>query len=291
MNRDDLSCGFIEYAVKSEEGSALPEENLQALRADADALGFFGLLGSAACLEGSHVDGSVVAELATAIDRDLKDALGETDEVELAVRFQRFEDAKGERGPELLLRLITRVIYELYDLRAHGLMQDDAMHACELLAWGGPGQDARETAKRVLRLSRKGARATLGHLDSQLDLVHRLANPEAPILYSDLDRRLHEFAPRIFAQRLPSLAKYLINEDKRFRFCFVLWARLRGIVLGRAGLVEMSQRIEPSRPMLLIQALEEASATRTAFRQACEAYPLGALIEAACRARPLPAPE
>ena len=128
------------------------------------------------------------------------------------------------------------------------------------------------------RLSGSSIQEGLGHLDSQLDIVHRLGSSEQPLVWSEIDRRLDEFAPRIYAQRWPSIARRLLIDDKRFRFVVVLWARLRGVVIGRSGLVEVAARIEPKRPMLFVQCLVEGEHGRQALRAAAADSSQAALI-------------
>jgi hypothetical protein len=288
LGRDEVAAGFVEQARRSAE-DALPPDRWEALRQDADALGLFGLLASLA--EAAPVaDPKVREELVGPIDRDLKDALGDTDEVDLAVRFERFSKAKGARGPDLLARGTARVIHEVYDLRQHRLGQEDALAACDLLAWGGPGADARETAKRLTRLSRPAARVVLGHLEEQLELVHSLGQDEQ-VAWVQVDGRLHEFAPRIFAQRLPSMIRFLVADEPRLRFAFVLWARLRGVTLTRAGIQGIAAHITPEKPLALVEALETRRDARAALRAADAAWPVARSIERVFLGRELPAPK
>ncbi|MGE0708991.1 MAG: hypothetical protein AB7N76_23465 [Planctomycetota bacterium] len=284
MQPDETTVGFVEHAVRDpNEGSALSAEGLEGLRADGKALGLFGLLVAGALREAPEVDPEVRDELTDALSADLRDALGGGEASEsLADLCARYRAAKRERGPELLARLVARVAYELYDLRAHGFLQEDALIACQLLAAGRAAASARDAALRTTRLGRTATRIVLGHLDSQLDLVHRLGNQEQPLVWPEIDRRLDEFAPRVFAQRWPSIASRLLQDDKRFRFVCVLWARLRGVDVGRTPLVDLAQRIDPRRPMLFIQALEEARPARAALVAACAAAPVAALVEDAC---------
>ncbi len=277
---DERTTGFLEFAKKSPDGDRLDDAGWKALADDAAVLGLFGLLTAAACSEVPTVDPAVRDELEQALNGDLADALGESDTVDVGARMDRFVSAKGERGPDLLARTIARVIYEVYDLNAHRFVQDDAVHACDLLAHGGAGQDAREAAKRILRISRFCARSTLGHLDGQVEVVHKLADETIPADFPALDEILGNYAPRMYAQRLPSIAKSLVT-DAKFRFVVVLWARLRGIVIGRAQLIDLGARITPRSPMLLIQALVENSETRTVLRKATETCPPANRIEKA----------
>src|SRR5690606_42047451 len=114
--------------------------------------------------------------------------------------------------------------------------------------------------------------------------VHRLGQAEAPVIYAEIDARLDEFAPRIFAQRLPSLVKVLLRDEKKFRFAFVLWCRLRGVVIRREPLLAAAEQIAPARPVTPLQALEERRSARGALRPADEAVPLARRTEAAPRA-------
>lgn len=288
LGRDEVAAGFVEQARKTAE-DALPEDRWEALRQDADALGLFGLL--AALAEPSPVaDPTIREELVGPIDRDLKDALGDTDDVGLPVRFERFLKAKGARGPEQLALGTARVIHEVYDLRQHRLGQEDALAACDLLAWGGPGADARETAKRLARISRQASRVVLGHLSEQLELVHSLGQDEQ-VAWLQVDGRMHEFAPRIFAQRLPSMIRFLVADEPRLRFAFVLWARLRGVTLTRAGVQSIATHITPEKPMALIEALETRRDARAALRAANAAWPVASAIERVFLGRELPLPK
>lgn len=291
MKADETTTGWLEFAQGNAEGDALSTAGWTQLSEDGDALGLFGLL-TAAALAGGDIGGgdeAVRAELADAISGALRDQGAEGPD--LAAQAVAYREAKGERGPELLGRLLARQLYEVYGLREHGFLADDALLAGELLAAGRGLACARECARRTVRLSRTSARTVLGHLDGQLELVHRLGNPEQPLPLEELDRRLGEFAPRVFAQRWPSVVKRLLVDDKRFRFVVVLWARLRGYVVGRQGLFDLAARIEPGRPMLFVQVLEEAKAQRQLLRQASGAAAAAQLCEAAfAAARPLPTP-
>lgn len=273
MQPDETTVGFLEHAVRDpNEGDAIDSETLAALRADAQELGLFGLLAAASLgLTGPAGEGgpAVRDELSAALASDLRDALGESDEsLPLGQLCERYRADKGEQGGTLLARLAARVIYELYGLADHGFLQDDVLQVGALLAAGDAGSSAREAARRATRLGRYATRTVLGHLDSQLDIVHRLGNSQQPLVWSEIDRRLEEFAPRIYAQRWPSMARRLLVDDKRFRFVVVLWARLRGVVIGRAGLVEVAARVEPKRPMLFVQCLVEGAHGREALRAA-----------------------
>jgi hypothetical protein len=281
---DERTTGFLEFAKKSPDADKLDDAGWKSLADDGAVLGLFGLLTAAACTEAPAIDPGVRDELEQALNGDLADALGDSESVGVGERMDRFVAAKGERGPDLLARTIARVIYEVYDLNAHRFVQDDAVHACDLLAYGGAGQDAREAAKRVLRISRFCARSTLGHLDGQVEIVHKLADETIPADFDALDTILDAYAPRMYAQRLPSIAKSLVT-DAKFRFVVVLWARLRGIVIGRSQLIDLGSRITPRKPMLLIQALVENAETRDVLRKATETCPLASRIEQAFLAR------
>jgi hypothetical protein len=286
MNLDETTVGFIEHALRdTEEGGALGAEGRQNLHADAQALGLFGLLVAAALgPTGAEIEAEVRAELPDGVRDALSDALAGADG-DLDALTQRYLSEKGARGPELLARLIARVAYELYELRDHGFLQEDALLATELLAAGRAQTCAREAAHRTTRLGRTATRTVLGHLDSQLDIVHRLGNQQQPLVWAEIDRRVGEFAPRVFAQRWPSMASRLLIDDKRFRFVCVLWGRLRGVSLGRAAMIDLAQRIDPKRPMLFIQTLEESALMRKALIAADGDSPHAATLEAALRAR------
>jgi len=280
---DETTVGFLEHAIRDpNEGDAIDAETLNELRADAQELGLFGLLAAASLgLTGPAGEGgpAVRDELSAALASDLRDALGERDATaSLSELCARYRAEKGEQGPTLLARLAARVIYQLYGLADHGFLQDDVLQVGALLAAGDAQGSAREAARRATRLGRYATRTVLGHLDSQLDIVHRLGNSEQPLVWSEIDRRLDEFAPRIYAQRWPSMARRLLIDDKRFRFVVVLWARLRGVVIGRAGLVEVAARIEPKRPMLFVQCLVEGAHGREALRGASADSSEAALI-------------
>lgn len=288
LGRDETAAGFVEHARRAADADQLPEERWEALRQDADALGLFGLLAALAEPEPA-VDPAVREELVAPLDRDLRDALGEGDQVPLEARIERFLAAKGQRGPDLLARSAARVIHEVYQLGQHRLGHEDALASCDVLAWGGPGQDAREAAKRVARLGRHACRVVLGHLSEQLALVHALGQEEQ-VTWSEVDARLHEFAPRIFAQRLPSILRMLLADEPRLRFAFVLWGRLRGVVLTRAGVQSIAEHVVPEKPMTLVKALEERRDARAALREADAAWPAARTVERVFLGRALPPP-
>jgi hypothetical protein len=288
VKADETTTGWLEFAQGHAEGDVLSTAGWTKLSEDADALGLFGLL-TAGALAGGDIgsgDEAIRAELADAIAATLRDQGAEG--ADLAAQAAAYRESKGERGPELLGRLLARQLYEVYGLREHGFLADDALLAGELLAAGRGLACARECARRTVRLSRTSARTVLGHLDGQLELVHRLGNPEMPLPLEEFDRRLGEFAPRVFAQRWPSVVKRLLIDDKRFRFVVVLWARLRGYVVGRQELFDLAARIEAGRPMLFVQALEEAKAQRQLLCDASAGGAAAQLCEAAfAAARPL----
>lgn len=289
MKADETTTGWLEFAQGHAEGDVLSTAGWTKLSEDADALGLFGLL-TAGALAGGDIktgDASVRAELAEALSATLRDQGAEGEG--LSAQATAYRESKGERGPELLGRLVARQLYEVYGLREHGFLADDALLAGELLAAGRGGACARECARRTVRLSRTSARTMLGHLDGQLELVHRLGNPEMPLPLQEFDRRLGEFAPRVFSQRWPSVVKRLLIDDKRFRFVVVLWARLRGYVVGRQELFDLAARIEAGRPMLFVQVLEEAKDQRQLLRAASDLAEAAQLCEVAfAAARPLP---
>lgn len=295
MQAEETTIGFIEFAARHEEADVLDDAGWAALRADAKALGWLGLLVAGAIgPEAVEAEDEVADELALAVADDVRDVLGADapppagDDPDLATLFAKFVEVKGaDRGPLTLARLIARVTSELYDLRSHGFMGEDALSTGELLAAARAERSARALALHTTRLGRTATREVLGHLNSQLDLVHRLGNAEQPLVWPEIDRRLLEFAPRIYAQRWPSLAHRLLIDDKRFRFGCVLWARLRGVAVGRQAFVSLAQRIDPKRPMLFVQALEEGRAARTALIAAQERAKHARALEDALFVRPI----
>lgn len=293
LGRDEVAAGFVEHARRAADADDLPEERWEALRQDADALGLFGLL-AALAEPRPTVDPALRDELIAPLDRDLRDALGEGEgdasgRVALEARIARFLAAKGSRGPDLLARGAARVVHEVYQLSQHRLGHEDALAACDVLAWGGPGQDAREAGKRLTRLGRQACRVVLGHLTEQLAIVHALGQEEQ-VAWIEVDWRLHEFAPRVFAQRLPSMLRLLTPDDPRLRFAFVLWGRLRGVVLTRAGVQAIAEHVVPEKPMKLVMALEERREARAALRAADAAAPAARAVERIFLGRVLPPP-
>lgn len=261
-------------------------EALAALRDDAGALGLVGLL--AALCEPPAADPAIAAELPAALRRDLLDALPPGSEradagEPLGELCARFVAGKGAHGADLLRRLVARVVHELYDLGAHRLTQEDALAALLLLAAAGPGQDARETARRLVRLSRHAARTVLGHLDNQLELVHELGQREGELPLVEIDRRLSDYAPRLFAARLPAMLRRLVSDEPRLRLAFVVWGRLRGVTLGRAAIQGLAAHVVPERPEALVEALLARGPARAALRAADAAAPEARALEAALR--------
>ncbi|MCO5169621.1 MAG: hypothetical protein M9894_25045 [Planctomycetes bacterium] len=294
LAHDEMAAGFVEHARRAPGADALPDDRWEALREDAAALGLFGLL-AALAEPAPTIDPAVRGELVEPLDRDLRDALGEpADEAgdaaaRLPARLERFAKAKGERGPDLVARGTARVVHEVYALAQHRLAHEDALVAADILAWGGPGQDAREAAKRLTRLGRQASRVVLGHLTEQLALVHALGQEEQ-VAWTEVDARLHEFAPRVFAQRLPSMMRLMVRDDPRLRFAFVLWGRLRGVVLPRAGVQAIGDHVVPEKPMTLVQALEERRDARAVLRRADAEWPVARALERVFLGRVLPAP-
>lgn len=297
LAREETAIGFLDQASRGPDAGQLSEERWAALRTDADALGLIGTLAGLADLD-PVVDPAVRTELVLPLDRDLRDALGEqpdADQDPLAVaavleaRIGRFLAAKGARGPDLLCRLVARVVFDTWGLATNRLSLEDVLAAFDVVAWSSGGQDARESAKRVLRLSRHSARAVLGHLAEQLALVHSLGQDEE-ITWAEVDRRLHEFAPRIFAQRLPSIVRYLLPDEARLRLAFVTWGRLRGLVFPRAAVLSIREQITPEKPMKAIGQLELRKDRVAALRAADAAWPLARTLERVFLSRVLAAP-
>lgn len=297
LAREETAVGFLDQASRGPDAGQLPEERWAALRADADALGLVGTLAGLADLD-PVVDPAVRTELVLPLDRDLRDALGEPPDAAqdptavaagLEARIGRFLAAKGSRGPDLLCRLVARVVFDTWGLASNRLSLEDVLAAFDVVAWSSGGQDARESAKRVLRLSRHSARAVLGHLAEQLALVHSLGQDEE-ITWAEVDRRLHEFAPRIFAQRLPSIVRYLLPDEARLRLAFVTWGRLRGLVFPRAAVLSIREQITPEKPMKAIGQLELRKDRVAALRAADAAWPLARTLEKVFLSRVLAAP-
>jgi hypothetical protein len=297
LAREETAVGFVDQASRGPDAAQLPEERWTALRADADSLGLIGTLVGIADAD-PVVDPAVRTELVLPLDRDLRDALGEPAEADqeplavaasLEARIARFLAAKGSRGPDLLCRLVARVTFDTWGLATNRLSLEDVLAAYDVVAWSSGGQDARESAKRVLRLSRHSARAVLGHLAEQLALVHSLGQDEE-ITWAEVDRRLHEFAPRIFAQRLPSIVRYLLPDEARLRLAFVTWGRLRGLVFPRAAVLSIREQITPEKPMKAIGQLELRKDRLAALRAADAAWPLARTLEKVFLSRVLAAP-
>jgi hypothetical protein len=296
LAREETAIGFLDQASRGPDAGQLTEERWAALRADADSLGLIGTLVGLADHD-PVVDPAVRTELVLPLDRDLRDALGETDASDdpiavaagLEARIGRFLAAKGARGPDLLCRLVARVVFDTWGLATNRLSLEDVLAAFDVVAWSSGGQDARESAKRVLRLSRHSARAVLGHLAEQLALVHSLGQDEE-ITWAEVDRRLHEFAPRIFAQRLPSIVRYLLPDEARLRLAFVTWGRLRGVVLPRAAVLSVREQIVPEKPLKAIGQLELRKDRLAALRAADAAWPLARTLERVFLSRVLAAP-
>ena len=279
MKRNETVGGFLEQAFGVDPDDAA-QARRAALRGAVDELGYVGVLASLA-VDDAAPDPTVRDELLTTLVQDLRDALGEAasaDADPLAL-CDAYRQAKGERGVDLLTRLVARVVYEVYDLQGHGFVHDDVLQAFDVLAYARPGQDARELARRLVRLSRRAARHVLGHLPEQLEFVHQLGRGQGELPYAEIDRRLDGFAPRIYAQRLPSITRALIPEESRFRFVFVLWGRLRGVVLPRDGIQGIVEQIDPKRPLQLVERLEARSAQQAGLQAASAACPLAGALE------------
>jgi hypothetical protein len=287
LKSDEMATGFLEHALSKATEEVVSEQTQTLLRAAARQLGFFGLLASLATDE-VEVDPEVRDELLEPLERDLRDAMaGFAESADVPALLARYASSKGDRGPGLLARVVSRVIYEVWDLQSHRFVQDDALHACDLVGWAGPNQDAREMAKRVCQLSRHAARRTVGHLAEQLAFVHEMAHGELDP--RRINRVLHEYAPRLYAQRMPSIASLLVGEEPRFRFGFVLWGRLRGVVLGRAGVQSVAEHIIPEQPQVLLEALAKRGPQLQALIAADQAHPVAGAIERVFLARKLDA--
>ncbi|RMG15432.1 MAG: hypothetical protein D6731_08395 [Planctomycetota bacterium] len=274
----ETTTGFLSFARRRPGADRWSDEAWSQLDEHARSLGLVGLLVAACCDPDPQVVPEVRDELFAALGQDLGDALGEEGSAPLSDRMNRFAAARGEAP---LASAVARVAFEVYDLAAHSFVVDDVLRAGRVMAHAGPGRDAREAVRQLIRLSRRAARSALGHLDGQLEVVHRLGNPELPIDYPDLDRRVGDYAPRLFAQRLPSLVASLLHDCRRTRFVFVLWARLRGVVIGKAHLAELADRIDPRDPLRLVEGLLHRRATCDAIARAAAAAPEAHRIEAA----------
>jgi hypothetical protein len=288
LGRDELTTGFIEHAAKAPDAGTIDEATWAQLRKDADQLGLIGMMAVLAD-PAPKVDPAIRDELVAPLARDLRDALGDKDELDLDARVERFLAARGARGLEILSRIASRVIHEVWSLEQNKLGIEDVLAGGDLMSWSGPKQEAREAIKRLVRLSRPAARATLGHLPEQLELVHRLGQNEE-VSWTEVDRRLHEFSPRVFGQRLPAIMRYLLSDEPRLRLAFVAWARLRGIVLPRAAVLSIGDSIVPEKPLNVVKVLVERAATRATLREADAASKIAHIIERAFLARTIPAP-
>jgi hypothetical protein len=235
---DEGPLGFLEKTADE----ALKES----LRPDLRALGLAGTVVLLA--RPGPADPEVAREAALAVKREL--ALGEG---ELEDLLARYAEKKGPRGRELARKLVGRTLHDLYGLQDHGLVADDVTRALDLAARCRGEGDAREVARGLARSGKAGARVVLGHLEEQIQLVHRLATEE--LMPSEIDKPLVEFAPRIFSVRLPSILKLLLPQEPRVRLVFVLWGRLRGLTVSRESLLDALDVFTPEEPGRLVETI------------------------------------
>jgi hypothetical protein len=161
------------------------------------------------------------------------------------VAKEALDAARGLSGKKL-----ARALHELYGLEGHGLIAADVSKALDFAARSRGDGDAREAARALARISRVAAKVVLGHLEEQIHLVHRLQTED--LTPGEIDKPLLEFAPRIFAARLPSMLKTLLPNEARVRLAVVLWGRLRGVSIGKEALVHALDSLAPEKPASLI---------------------------------------
>jgi hypothetical protein len=230
------------------------EEKVAPLRDDLRTLGLAGTVVLLA--QPAAPDASVAREARDAVKKELGVGDGTISELVL-----RYAEKKGARGRELARKLVGRTILDVYGLQDHGLTSDDVVRALDLAARSRGEEDARDLARALARCGKNAARVVLGHLEEQINLVHRLQVEE--VMFSEIDRALLEFAPRIYARRLPSMLKALLPLEARVRLVFVLWGRLRGFAVSKEPLVHALDAVSPEKPLELVSAL--ASKDRAAL--------------------------
>jgi hypothetical protein len=247
-----LERGLEEAKPEDLEPLGLADEAARAgLVADLRTLGLAGIL--AALASADPVDPAVAREAPERVASELAASLGEGAPRDLPGLLAAYAAKKGARGKDLLRRAVGRSVHDLYDLQQNGLTGECTLRALDLVSRGRDGSDARDFARSLARLSRVSARAVLGHLEEQIALVHRLATED--LTPAEIDRPLLEFAPRVFARRIPSMLRFLLPKEPRVRLSVVLWGRFRGLVLGKGGLVHALDALAPEKPFSLVRAL------------------------------------
>ena len=251
MMLDEGPQGWLERAYEAkpedlEKHGLASDEAREALRADLLKLGLVGTVVLLA--KPGPADPAVAREARDAIARELEAGEGSLREL-----LDRFAKKRTARGAEAARKLVGRVLHDLYGLEGHGLTSEDVLRALSFAARSRGDGDARESARALARMGRDPARAVLGHLEEQIQLVHRLMVEE--VMPSEIDRPLLEFAPRIFARRLPSMLKVLLPKEPRVRLACVLWGRLRGLTISKESLVHALDALEPEKPVTLAGAV------------------------------------
>lgn len=238
---DESPVGFLER---------IDDENAKtALREDLRTLGLTGTL--ALLAQGDAPDQALATEAVEAVMTELVQKAGEGGT--LSEMLTRYSGRKGNKGRELARKLIGRTFLELYGLQGHGLVGDDVVRALDFAARSRGDGDARGVARALARFGKAPARVVLGHLEEQIHLVHRLQTEE--LMPSEIDKPLLEFAPKIFAARLPSMLKSLLPTEPKVRLAVVLWARLRGVALSKDAVAGALEMLVPEKPMSLVTRL------------------------------------
>jgi hypothetical protein len=284
MTEDPVLGGLREELAKlSEEPGATPPgppEELDALRADLDALGIFGLL-VAISNAGAPTD-DVRAELPRKIAERIRAQLAEdaekggpaapADGLAFPELLAHYREGKGSKGAQVLRKLVENTVYEFYDLKDHALFVDDVARVLDVFrAAGGAGDDVKSFVKRLAALSSDTAKFILGLFPEQLALIYKVAQREAE--RKEIDEAFDGFGPRAIWKRVFAIAKALLQKEKRFRLAVTLWARLSGVTISREQVSEIEKFLAVKDTNELVRraiARKEARAALLAFRRANE---------------------
>ncbi|MHC4830394.1 MAG: hypothetical protein ACYTFT_08575 [Planctomycetota bacterium] len=263
----------LEAAIEEQWDGAPEKEALLSLRADLKALGYFGLL---VCLsEAVSPEAAVHTEHVDAIRKRLLQGLAGDPEAEVDLEaapalpelIEQYKEAKGESGAKLTRRALENALFDFYDLDDHGMFVDDVKKCFDAFrAAAPPHEDIKDLIRKLAHMSSDTARFILGLFPEQLELIHRIGSRMTQP--HELDRAFDDFGPGAIRMRLWAVTQTLLQREKRLRLAITLWARERGVAIGRDAILTVPEILEvKSTKKLIVRACE-----REAYRKELLAF-------------------
>lgn len=278
-SEDPVVGGLLEELAKTLEEQDAPDPELEALREDVRALGYFGLL--VAMSDAPAPTEEVRAELPAKIIERIRQQLGAEAEGRLLSLAEAVAAYRAAKGAKVLRKLIENAIYDFYDLKEHGLFVDDVGRILDIFrASAGATDDIKMFVKGLAALSSETAKFMVGLFPEQINLIYKITRREAE--KKEIDDAFDSFGPRAMWKRIFAITKTLIPKEKRFRLALTLWARLSGVPITREQILDLEKHLAVKDTKDLVKRAVERKEARRAlveFRKA-HAAEIGA-IEAA----------